>query len=117
MNCIRSFGEQCDNYMRLISLLSVIADGVKPNPKFFSKTILTKGMKDGVVYKARNIYAPEKFCLFHARCSPSNEDHLELLGTITWKWNTASLGTSTYTLQGYLMYVGVKMVFLFVDKW
>jgi len=26
--------------------------------------MLTKGMKDGVVYKARNIYAPEKFVYF-----------------------------------------------------
>lgn len=47
-----------------LTALCVIADGAKPNRKFFQDHAHKEGMKDGVVYKARNIYAPEKFVYF-----------------------------------------------------
>lgn len=47
-----------------LNFLCVVADGAKPNRKSFQDHAHQEGIKGGVVYKARNIYDPEKFVYF-----------------------------------------------------
>ncbi len=44
-----------------LDVVCVVADGAKPNRKFFRDHAHEDGMNDGVVYKARNIFEPSKW--------------------------------------------------------
>ena len=42
----------------------IVCDGGKPNRKFIHDHISEEGVRDGVVYKVRNMYDPTKFIYF-----------------------------------------------------
>ena len=47
-----------------LNVICVVADGAKPNRRFMKDHSHKEGMKNGIVYKARNIYNPSMFVYF-----------------------------------------------------
>ena len=47
-----------------LNVICVVADGAKPNRRFMKDHSHKEGMKNGIVYKARNIYNPPMFVYF-----------------------------------------------------
>ena len=47
-----------------LNVICIVADGAKPNRRFMKDHSHKEGTKNGIVYKARNIYNPSMFVYF-----------------------------------------------------
>ena len=58
------WGSICHLHEIGLNVICVVADGAKPNRSFVKDYAHRDGMKNGIVYKARNIYNPATFVYF-----------------------------------------------------
>ena len=75
-----------------LNVICVVADGAKPNRRFMKDHSHKEGMKNGIVYKARNIYNPSMFVYFMSDIPPFDEDNKKLLVVFPVWRNTLPLG-------------------------
>ncbi len=82
-----------------LDVVCVVADGAKPNRKFCRDHAHEYGMKDGVVYKARNIFEPSKWIYFISDIPRSSyKDYKKLSGKFSCRRNTAYVGKPKFRI-------------------
>ena len=81
-----------------LNVVCIVADGAKSNRKFFRDHAHPDGTKDGIVYRARNIYDPSKFIYFM-----SDVPHLMKTTRNCWSNSFINNGSRLLWVCNYIM--------------